>query len=143
MALITDHKIICANSGDCRTVLKQDGRVLNLSIDHKASYMPEIHRVQRAGGNLFNGRVDGRLAVTRSIGDHHYKQRKAPADADFDWYIHNQKVSVMPEVKSVDLTPETQFLVLACDGIWDCLTSPQVMSYVEKGLISNEDAIMR
>ena len=107
MALITDTHIICANSGDCRTVLSQDGRVVNLSIDHKASYMPEIHRVQRAGGSLFNGRVDGKLAVTRSIGDLHYKQKKAPPDADFDWYIHNQKVSVMPDVKTVELTPES------------------------------------
>lgn len=45
VALITQDRIICANSGDCRTVLYQDDRVINLSVDHKASYMPEIHRV--------------------------------------------------------------------------------------------------
>ena len=100
--------------------------------------MPEIHRVQLAGGNLFNGRVDGRLAVTRSIGDLHYKQKKVPEDADFDWYIHNQKVSVMPDVKTINISPGTQFLVLACDGIWDCLTSPEVISFVEEGLKNND-----
>ena len=40
----------------------------------------------------------------------------------------------MPDVKSVPITPETEFVVLACDGIWDCLSSPEVANFIEQRL---------
>ncbi len=30
----------------------------------------------------------------------------------------------------VDLTPEYEFVVLACDGIWDVLTNEEVVEFV-------------
>lgn len=99
--------------------------------------MPEIHRVQKAGGFLANGRVDGILNVTRSIGDLNYKQKTPPANCDFDWYIYNQKVSVMPDIQMVYLDQDIDFLVLACDGVWDCLTSSQAVDFIEDRLPYN------
>ena len=32
-----------------------------------------------------------------------------------------------PDVKTVARQPEDQFIFLACDGIWDCLTSEEVV----------------
>lgn len=40
----------------------------------------------------------------------------------------------MPDVKVMAITPETEFLVLACDGIWDCVSSPEVTDFIEQRL---------
>jgi protein phosphatase 2C family protein 2/3 len=33
-------------------------------------------------------------------------------------------------VTIVDLTPDYEFIVLACDGIWDVLTNEEVIEFV-------------
>lgn len=48
-------------------------------------------------------RVDGVLAVSRSIGDAHLK----------DWVLAE------PDTRIIKLTPDMEFLVLASDGLWD------------------------
>ena len=40
----------------------------------------------------------------------------------------------MPDVKSIAISAETEFLVLACDGIWDCVSSPEVVNFIEQRL---------
>ena len=32
-------------------------------------------------------------------------------------------VTANPELKKIELTPEDDFLILACDGVWDVLTN--------------------
>ena len=56
------------------------------------------------GGNVFFGRVEGMLGVSRAIGDYAYKP--------------NGKLLVSPEpdIKSLKIEKETDFLVMACDG---------------------------
>jgi len=34
-------------------------------------------------------------------------------------------ITCVPEIKKVPLTPEDKYVVIACDGIWDCLTSQE------------------
>ena len=36
--------------------------------------IPEKERIKRAGGQVINGRVNGQLAVSRSIGDRAFKR---------------------------------------------------------------------
>ena len=48
-------------------------------------------------------RVQGTLAVSRAIGDQHLKE----------WVISD------PEIMSLPLTSDCQFLILASDGLWD------------------------
>lgn len=65
------------------------------------------------------GRVNGSLNLSRAIGDMEYKQaRQLPAA--------EQMVTAMPEVRTLELAPGHEFLLLACDGIWDVLTNQQV-----------------
>ena len=61
-------------------------------------------------------RVDGNLAVARAIGDFKYKDNKGLA-------LKDQAVSPEPDVKVVKRAPTDEFIVNACDGIWDCITS--------------------
>ena len=39
-------------------------------------------------------------------------------------------VSCEPDVKSHTLGPEDEFLIVACDGIWDVLSSQQAVDIV-------------
>lgn len=82
VVLLTPTHIICANAGDSRAILgrkkqqkgsSNDDGVLPLSFDHKPANDVEVSRVEKDGGFVRNGRVDGDLAVSRSFGDFGYK----------------------------------------------------------------------
>ena len=47
-----------------------------------------------------------------------------------DIEAHEQQVSVEPEFVEVERSADDQFLILACDGIWDVMTNEDVASYV-------------
>lgn len=84
---------------------------MRLSFDHKGSDTFEQKRISKAGGYILNDRVNGVLAVTRSLGDNSFKE----------WVIGN------PYTTETILKPGDDFLILACDGIWDvCLDQEAV-----------------
>ena len=39
-------------------------------------------------------------------------------------------ITAMPEIRKEKLGPELQYLILACDGIWDCLSSQEAVDFV-------------
>lgn len=41
-----------------------------------------------------------------------------------------------PDVIVKDLTPDHEFLVLACDGIWDVMTNDEVVDFVRTRIAS-------
>ncbi|TID31147.1 hypothetical protein CANINC_000255 [Pichia inconspicua] len=124
--LITEDAIYCANAGDSRCVLSIDGVVKPLSFDHKPTNEGEKNRIVNAGGFVDMGRVNGNLALSRGIGDFEFKDAKSlPAE--------EQAVTALPDVLEHKLdTNHDEFIVLACDGIWDCLTSQQVVDFVRR-----------
>ena len=70
--LIYRDTIYVANLGDCRAVLgRSRGKAIGLSRDHKASI--EKSRIRKVGGFVKNGRVNGILAISRTIGDREFK----------------------------------------------------------------------
>jgi serine/threonine protein phosphatase PrpC len=71
--LVTKTEIICANAGDSRTVLSRGGRAQDMSEDHKPDNPGELARIQRSGGFVEDGRVNGMLALSRALGDFEYK----------------------------------------------------------------------
>ncbi|KAI8919350.1 phosphatase 2C-like domain-containing protein [Powellomyces hirtus] len=92
-----------ANAGDARAVLCRDGKAIRLSYDHKGSDPAEAKRIVESGGFVMNNRVNGVLAVTRSLGDISMKE----------WVIGS------PYTTETVLDENDGFLILACDGIWD------------------------
>ena len=57
------------------------------------------------------GRINGNLNLSRSLGDLKYKQDKnLPRSM--------QIITAEPDVTQIELQPDDQFLILACDGIW-------------------------
>ena len=69
-------------------------------------------------------RVNGSLAVSRALGDFEYKNvdGKGPTE---------QLVSPEPEfyMKKRE-SDKDEFLVLACDGVWDVMTNEDICSFV-------------
>ncbi|ODQ66937.1 PP2C-domain-containing protein [Nadsonia fulvescens var. elongata DSM 6958] len=126
-AFVTDKEIICGNAGDSRTVLGIKGIAKALSFDHKPQNEGERARICAAGGFVEAGRVNGNLALSRAIGDFDFKRSA-------DLAPEEQVVTAFPEVIQHDLTPDDEFLILACDGIWDCMTSQSCVEYVRRGI---------
>nr|BAN65144.1 protein phosphatase 2C, putative [Babesia bovis] len=44
----------------------------------------------------------------------------------------------MPDVRICPLTDQDEFVVLACDGIWDCKSNQQVIDFVRSRLVDHE-----
>ncbi|TNY20377.1 phosphatase 2C-like domain-containing protein, partial [Rhodotorula diobovata] len=123
-AIITpEMNIVCANAGDSRAVMSVGGEAKPLSFDHKPTNQGENSRIVAAGGFVEFGRVNGNLALSRALGDFDFKQN-ANLDAE------QQVVTADPDITVHEATREDEFLVIACDGIWDVLTSQQVIDYV-------------
>lgn len=121
--LIVDNVIYCANIGDSRSVASVKCECVPLSHDHKPENPLELKRILSAGGYVLGNRVNGNLALSRAFGDFHYKtNEQLPAD--------QQIVSPFPEVSRIELNDDVDFIVLACDGIWDVLTSEDVVEFV-------------
>ncbi|PQM40208.1 putative protein phosphatase 2C 60 [Prunus yedoensis var. nudiflora] len=99
----------------------------NLSKDHKPDIENEKERILKAGGFIQVGRVNGSLNLARAIGDAEFKQNKHLP-------VERQIVTANPDVTSVEICDDDEFLVIACDGIWDCMSSQQLVDYVREQL---------
>lgn len=104
-----------ANAGDARGVLCRGGKALRLTYDHKGTDKQEAKRIMDSGGFVMSGRVNGVLAVTRSLGDSSMK--------DF--------VVGAPYTTETELTEDDEFLILACDGVRSSLSHPGLASNPE------------
>ncbi|WFD31020.1 protein-serine/threonine phosphatase [Malassezia sp. CBS 17886] len=126
------REVLVANAGDSRCVLGLAGEAKPLSFDHKPGNPEEHSRILNAGGFVEFDRVNGNLALSRAIGDFEFKQNTAlPAE--------QQIVTADPQVISHKYTGEEEFVVLACDGIWDCLTNQQVVDLVRRGIAQGKE----
>jgi len=132
VALITQTEIYCANAGDSRTVMCERGHAVDLSKDHKPELPEERARIVKDGGEVQEGRVNGMLSLSRAIGDFDFKPITPPKDAQPTWFLNNHMVTVYPDVTVKPFHKDVEFLVLACDGVWDCKTSDQVIQYFRK-----------
>lgn len=125
VVMLTPSHIICANAGDSRAVLQRGGKVLPLSFDHKPTNIPELQRIENASGTVKNKRIDGDLAVSRGLGDYAYKKATQ---------LPISKQKVVPEPEFV-VYPRNfaldEFIVLACDGVWDVATNTECGQFVQ------------
>jgi len=125
VAVLIGRSLTIANAGDSRTVLcRAGGRTEPLSFDHKPHQEREMNRIMKAGGfvNQF-GRVNGNLNLSRSIGDLKYKQVPGLEPSE-------QMITADPDIVQVLLQPKDEFIILGCDGIWDCLSNEQAVKFV-------------
>uniref|UniRef100_A0A1B0D5N7 protein-serine/threonine phosphatase n=1 Tax=Phlebotomus papatasi TaxID=29031 RepID=A0A1B0D5N7_PHLPP len=135
VALLCGQDLYVANAGDSRCVVCRDGKAIEMSFDHKPEDEIEHTRITNAGGKVtIDGRVNGGLNLSRAIGDHAYKM-------NFELPPDQQMISALPDVKKITLTPEDEFMVLACDGIWNFMSSETVVEFVKQRLDEGRDRI--
>ncbi|CAE6462452.1 unnamed protein product [Rhizoctonia solani] len=106
-----------ANAGDARGVLCRGGKAVRLTYDHKGSDKQEAKRIVDAGGFVLNNRdFTGVLAVTRSLGDSAMKEF----------------VVGSPYTTETELSDDDEFVILACDGLWDVADDQAAVDIVRK-----------
>ncbi|KAH9509315.1 Protein phosphatase 1B [Bulinus truncatus] len=123
-SIVSPRHIFFANCGDSRAVLCRNGKCAFATTDHKPVNPRERERIQNAGGSVMIQRVNGSLAVSRALGDFEYKnvEGKGPCE---------QLVSPEPEIFVEERNPDDQFMVLACDGIWDVMSNDELCAFIE------------
>lgn len=130
-------EVFCANVGDCRAVMCRAGRMVELSFDHKPSRPDERARIEAAGGKIIKDRLHGVLAVSRSFGDAEHKGQVGQECWGEVWTA--DPLTAEPEVTHEPVQEADEFIVVACDGVWDVLTSQQALNFVRRRLLVHAD----
>ncbi|XP_062867208.1 protein phosphatase, Mg2+/Mn2+ dependent, 1Nb (putative) isoform X2 [Trichomycterus rosablanca] len=125
--LISPQHIYFVNCGDSRAILCRGGHVAFSTEDHKPFSPGEKERIENAGGSVTLQRINGSLAVSRALGDFSYKAAEWRA-------VTEQMVSPEPEVSVVERSPADEFIVLACDGVWDTVSNEELCAFVRSRL---------
>ncbi|XP_042017886.1 probable protein phosphatase 2C 27 [Salvia splendens] len=128
-AFISGRKLIVANAGDCRAVLGKRGRAIEISKDHKPNCKSEKIRIEKLGGAIYDGYLNGQLSVSRALGDWHMKRPKGSASP----------LSAEPELQDMLLGEDDEFLILGCDGLWEVMSSQCAVSMARKELMLHND----
>uniref|UniRef100_UPI00358E259B protein phosphatase Mn(2+)-dependent 1K n=1 Tax=Myxine glutinosa TaxID=7769 RepID=UPI00358E259B len=124
VALLRDGvELAVASAGDSRAILCRRGDATRLTEDHTPDRKDEEERIRRAGGfitwnSLGQPHVNGRLGMTRSIGDLPLK---------------GAGVIPEPETKAIMLRHSVDaFLVLTTDGINLALNSQDICDVINR-----------
>ncbi|KAI4331352.1 hypothetical protein MLD38_029545 [Melastoma candidum] len=128
-ALILGRTLVIANAGDSRAVLGKRGRAVELSKDHKPNCSSERMRIEKMGGVIYDGYLNGQLSVARAIGDWHIKGSKGSKGP----------LSSEPELEELVLTEEDEFLIIGCDGLWDVMSSQCAVTMVRGELMKHNN----
>ncbi|KFD50769.1 hypothetical protein M513_08310, partial [Trichuris suis] len=126
VVVLRDKTVYVAKLLISRCVLCREGIAKDLSVDHKPEDEIEKARIEKAGGAITgDGRVNGGLNLSRAIGDHFYKANDLLP-------IKDQMISALPDIKIHELEKGDEFLVIACDGIWNSMSSQEVIDFISQ-----------
>jgi len=131
-ALMRGSDLYVGNVGDSRCIACIAGVADPLSTDHKPGDPLEKARIQNAGGFVELNRVNGNLALSRAVGDFSFKQNANLSPED-------QIVSGCPDVVSRTISEDWEFILLACDGIWDVLSNQEVADFVVRRIANGDE----
>jgi protein phosphatase 2C family protein 2/3 len=139
-AVVQGRTLVVANTGDSRAVLCRRGRGIELSTDHKPP--AELERIAAAGGFVdTDGYLNGCVSVSRALGDWQLCcANKQPLKTHPGEGTHaGGPLTAEPEMRVHDLTEEDEFLILACDGLWDVLSSQGAVELARQCLRQHND----
>lgn len=119
LSVLTKNKLWVAWAGDSEVALiKKDAPPVRVCTVHKASLESEQERIKEKGGfvSSVNGvaRVCGALAVSRAFGDLKYRQ-----------YVTSE-----PDIEAFDIDGSEEYLVVACDGLWDVMNENDIAEFL-------------
>ncbi|KAM6908907.1 protein phosphatase Mn(2+)-dependent 1K [Xenentodon cancila] len=124
VALLRDGlELVVGSVGDSRAMLCRKGGANKLTTDHTPDRRDERQRIQRFGGfvtwnSVGQANVNGRLAMTRSIGDFHLKSSGVIAEPETRWLTIQHA--------------NDSFLVLTTDGINFLLSDQEICDVINQ-----------
>lgn len=131
--LVWGGTLYLANLGDSRAVLCSDGKTVALTRDHRPTCQRELERITVAGGFVSaDHRLNGCLSVSRAFGNYSEGGLKAASDGSFTFT--GGPLTAEPEVYVHRLTEKDEFLVMACDGLWDQFSNERVIELARDSL---------
>jgi serine/threonine protein phosphatase PrpC len=151
--LLLGSRLYCANTGDSRTMICRNFSAIPLTTDHKPSREDELQRIRAAGGFVMRGRVMAELAVSRAFGDVDYKRgiqsiidegdsshsaSESNSESQQEW--DKPLIIADPEIETLQIRNTDQFLLLACDGLFDVFSYDEVVEFVRAQMESHGDA---
>jgi serine/threonine protein phosphatase PrpC len=160
-AFMLGNRLYVANVGDSRVFLCRKMKAYPMTEDHKPNRPDELKRIQAAGGYVINKRVMGELSVSRTFGDSGFKtgmQVIVGDDVDGDPDDPNRLVKLRsnspvdkgawdtplivaePEIKVTSITSQDQFLLLACDGLFDVFNYDEITAFILEQMSSHQNA---
>lgn len=124
VAVLRGGFVYVAHLGDVRAVLCNGGEMEQLTEDHCPNMDAERRRLDKLGVEVSSdGYMHGRICVSRAFGDWAWDaQEKCPG------------VICEPEVQKVALADNSEFLLLACDGIFEKFSSKEAAQVVRRRL---------
>ena len=136
--LIRNGTLYTANVGDCRAVLATTDSVVRLTEDHTLVHHDELARVKAAGAYVSNGRLNGLLTYTRSLGDLHFKTRKHIFFPGQNF--SSDILSAEPHLSSAVIGADALFVLLATDSVWRYLSDSAATAMVRASLAKGENS---
>lgn len=128
-AFVSPETIYIANCGDSRAVFCRSGEPFLTTVDHRPRMSNEHCRIVKAGAYIKNGRINGRLAVSRALGDFPYKNVE-------NLSLLEQPVSPDPEIFGIERDDTVdEFMILASDGIWNVVSEIEICRYIRSRMM--------
>lgn len=121
---LAKRKLLTAHLGDARAlIMRTNGTSRTLTVDHKPFMRSEYERVHNEFGYLIGNRIDGVLAVSRSMGDRCVTS-----------------VGHQIEINEFDIDENDQYLIIGCDGVFDVLSNDEVANIAYNSYSPNDAA---
>lgn len=122
------------NIGDSRAIIVTENKIQFETKDHKP--IDEEDRIVEAGGGVIRGKVsrvttnhaDSWIAVSRAFGDFNFKKNTTGE------FTTTGALIAVPDVTAIK-KPKDGFVLLSCDGLFEKMTSQQVIDHI----ISNQN----
>ena len=118
-----ERTLICANIGDSNGYLITKSNISQITKPHKCEDTSEVQRIKGTGGIVFQGRIFGKLILTRTLGDKEMKK---------------YGVIPVPDFYTKKIEKDDLFVIIASDGIWDVINEEELYKMGKEKELSSE-----
>ncbi|KAJ3671206.1 hypothetical protein LUZ60_008632 [Juncus effusus] len=154
--LLKSDLLIISHVGDSAVVISRGGRAEVLTNPHRPYgnnrvSLAEVKRIRAAGGWINEGRICGEISVSRAFGDMRFKTKKnemlRKGVEEGRWtekFVSRIKfkgdlVTAVPDIYTVELSSDAEFVMLASDGLWDYMKTSEAVNIVRNQLRQHGD----
>lgn len=124
------NKFLIINIGDCRAVLSKNGLALPLTKDHKPFWPEEKMRI-----DLVNKKHNTNELIHFDEGD--WRIRDLSVSRSFGDLDNTPYVTHIPDIFHYSLTYNDEFIIMACDGLWDVLENHEAINFIKDHINNN------